>query len=159
MPATATVTPAFYETAPLRFGASRVIPAQPEEVFAALADTESWPSWFRTITKAEWTSAAPHGVGSTRRVHLGPIKIDEQFIVWEPGKAWGFTFKHTTIPVAKAGAERVDLEPEGTGTRVTYTLFVDPLPGLGGVTKVLKRGIDKGFADGLKGLEKHLAAA
>lgn len=150
--------PAFYETAPVHFHTSRVIPASPDEVFAALADTPNWPKWFPSLTAAKWQTEPPHGVGSRRCVNVGPVRVDEEFIVWEPGRRWGFTFVATTIPLVRAGAELVELEPEGDGTRVTYNMHVEPLPGLGGLTKLLRAGIEKGLADGLKGLERHLAA-
>lgn len=156
MPTTTPVTPVFYETAPIRLAAARELSAPPDEVFATLADTPSWPDWFPAITRARWTSPAPYGVGSTRTVAIGPFEVDEEFIIWEPGVAWGFTFRRTSLPVARAGAELVELEPTATGTRVTYHMCLDPLPGLGGVTRMLRRGVEKGLADGLAGLERHL---
>lgn len=152
------VTPAFYSSAPIRFSATRPIAATPDEVFAALADTPSWPKWFPALTGAQWTSGAPFGVGSTRTVEVGPVKIEEKFIAWEPGSRWGFTFLKTTLPFVRAGAELVELVKDGERTKVTYTMFLDPLPGLGVVTRVLRRGVEKGLSDGLRGLERHLAA-
>ncbi len=157
MATTRLATPAFYDTAHTRYQASRVVRAQPDEVFAALADTPAWPTWFPGITGARWTSEAPHGIGSTRSVSLGPITIDEEFIVWEPGQRWGFTFVSTTIPLMKAGAELVELAAEAGGTRVTYNMFVDPFGPMKATTNLMRGGVEAGLKRGLKGLDIHLS--
>ncbi len=162
MPSTRPQDVGFYSTAPVHFSATRTLPATPDEVFAALADTPSWPQWFAALTKAEWTSDAPYGVGSTRRVHIGPIKVDERFIVWEPGVRWGFTFTATTIPTVRAGAELVELAPvgaDGQQTEATYHMHLDPLPGLGPVTRLLRGGIEQSLGGALDALGKRLASA
>lgn len=151
------VTPEFYDRAPTRYRVERVVAATPDEVFTALADTPGWPQWFPAIRAARWTSEPPHGVGSTRSVDVGPITFDEEFIVWEPGRAWGFTIVGTTVPLARAAAELVELEPDGTGTRVTYRMCVEPYPLLGFTGPLLRGGVEKGLHQGLKGLERHLA--
>ena len=38
-----------------------------EDVFAVLTDVEKTGTWFPGDVQEEWTSPAPHGVGSTRR--------------------------------------------------------------------------------------------
>lgn len=153
------VTPAFYEQAPVHFQATHTIAATADEVFAALADTPSWPQWFPSINKAWWSSEAPHGVGSTRSVRVSRFTIDEQFIVWEPGARWGFSFVGTSFPVVRAAAELVELVAVEGGTHVTYHLFVEPLPGFGLLTRAIRGGVQKGLQEGLRGLAEHLATA
>lgn len=158
MPATRAVTTDFYETAPIRYRATRLVAATPDEVFEVLADTDGWPRWFPGVTSASWTSEPPHGVGSTRTVKVGAVAIEEQFLVWDPGRAWGFTFTATTIPLVRAAAELVELRPDGTGTQVTYDLHVDPLPIVGITARMVRGQVERGLGRGLRGLERHLQA-
>ncbi len=145
----------FIDRAPLSVTATRVIAAEPKAIFAVLADAPSWPSWFKPLTGARWTSEAPFGVGSTRQVSVGPAVIDEQFIAWEPGHLFAFTFTATSVPMARAGVERVLLEQTTTGTEVSYTMAVEPVvPAL--LAKALAPGLRLGLGRGLAGLEKHL---
>lgn len=148
----------FHESAPIRFTATRRIAQSPDTIFAALADTPTWSQWFPAVARSEWTSEPPFGVGSTRRVKTGGAWIDEEFNVWEPGRRWGFVIVSTPLPIFRAGAELATLDPDGDATRVTYTMFLDPYPYTGPVVRAARRGVEKGLRDGLKGLDRHLAA-
>ncbi|MTV27457.1 SRPBCC family protein [Nitriliruptoraceae bacterium ZYF776] len=157
MPTCRPETSAFVATAPLRAHASRQVPAAPDEVFAVLADAPGWSRWFPGLSSATWTSPAPHGVGSTRTVRVGPARVDERFVVWEPGARFGFTFTGSNLPVARAGVELVELVDIGDGrTRVSYTMAVEPF----GVPRPLGRlatpVLAATIARGLAGLERHL---
>lgn len=128
MPTCRPETVAFTATAPLRISASRTIAASPEQVFATLADAGSWPRWFPGLREARWTSPRPYGVGSRREVRVGPLVVEEAFIVWEPGERFGFTFVSTNLPGTRAGVELVELRDlGGDRTRVAYTMAVEPV--------------------------------
>ncbi|MFT5222683.1 MAG: hypothetical protein ACI867_000988 [Glaciecola sp.] len=161
MPKTRQETSSFHDHAPVQFTASHTIRATPAQVFEALADTPSWKRWFPALTDSRWTSQAPFGVGSTRQVKIGPMAIDEEFIIWEPGKRWGFTITKTTLPMARAVAEVMELEPidDGTACTVTHRMSMEPLPGMRRLSRLMARGIESGMAGGLRGLDHHLANA
>jgi hypothetical protein len=129
-------------------------------VFDALAGPSAWVDWFPGLTGGRWTSQQPHGVGSTRQVQLGPLTVDEEFLVWEPGERLAFTFTATNLPAARAGVELVELVPQGPDrTRVAYTVAMEPvaLPrALAGTSAPIVRAV---LARGLAGLERHLATS
>jgi carbon monoxide dehydrogenase subunit G len=151
-------TTAFTATAPVRASAVREVAGTPDEVFAVLADAEGWTRWFPGLRSCRWLSDAPHGVGSTRRIALGPLQVDEEFIVWEPGARFGFTFTSANLPGTRAGVELVELVPvdDGRRTRVSYTFCVEPVgvPRLVGARLTpLVRGA---LGGGLRGLDREL---
>ncbi len=143
--------PEWTATAPVKLSASREMRATPDEVFAALADHETWPEWFAAITKVERLGEQSEGVGSKRRVHLGSrVVIDEEFIVWEPGKAWGFTVCESSPRVLKSLNELVSIQATGPDrVRVTYLMAMDPTRPVG---LLLRAGANKL-------VEKNLGAA
>ena len=61
-----------------------VIVARPiEEVFAVLTDVTLTGRWFPLDVEERWTSAPPHGVGSTRRARirmLGRVQENEAMV-------------------------------------------------------------------------------
>ncbi|MFT5223784.1 MAG: hypothetical protein ACI867_002111 [Glaciecola sp.] len=161
MPQTRHENLSFHDRAPVQFTASHTLRATPAQVFEALADTPSWQRWFPAVTASKWTSEAPFGVGSTRQVKVGPMAIDEEFTVWEPGKQWGFTVTNTTLPMARAVAEVMEIEPidDGAACTVTHRMSMEPLRGMGMLSRLMARGIESGMAGGLRGLDRHLANA
>jgi uncharacterized protein YndB with AHSA1/START domain len=150
----------FTATAPLRATVTRDVSASASRVFDALAEPSSWVDWFPGLTGGRWTSDGPHGVGSTRQVQLGPLTVDEEFLVWEPGERFAFTFTGTNLLAARAGVELVELVEEGPErTRIAYTFAVEPvwLPrSLAGASAPIVRAV---LSRGLAGLERHLATS
>ena len=117
----------FFDSAPMRFRHEVNLDATPAKVFAIFDDETSWPQWFKAIHKAEWTSPAPHGVGSTRTVSLATTTIFEHFYCWEPDRRCSFYVTGTTAPLAHALAEDYLLEQTAPGkTRFTYRVALDP---------------------------------
>ncbi|SDW29094.1 SRPBCC family protein [Marinobacter mobilis] len=103
------------------------LPATPEQVFAVFKDGEAWPKWFHVIDKVTWTSPEPYGVGTTRTVHLGPLKADEYFFNWEENRRFSFYFSATNLPFMKTLVEDYLLEAKGPNTtRFTYTVAYEP---------------------------------
>lgn len=147
----------FVTDAPVRAVARRQIPASPDEVFAGLADAEGWPSWFPGMRRCGWLTAPPHRIGSKRRVVVGPLRVDERFVVFDRPHRFGFTFAATNLPVARAGVELVELEAVPEGTHVTYTMALQPPRGLAGAVGLAAGVISRVLAGGLRGLERHLA--
>ncbi len=115
---------------------TRVVPASPDEVFGVLADHERWALWFADFRRAEVTSPGREGVGTTRRVWVGPMVLDERFVAWEPGRRFAFTMLSTNLPILSAMVEDWRLAPVDGGTRVEYLVgfdvpgWISPLKGL-----------------------------
>ncbi len=118
----------YFESAPVRFRASEVIAATPEEVFAVFLDAGSWTRWVFAITRVEWTSPFPLTVGSTRSVYMrGGMVGHEEFIAWEPGVRMAFRFNEVSRGGITAFAEDYQVTNLADGTcRVDWVIAMTP---------------------------------
>ena len=109
------------------------IDAQPNAVFALIADYSRGPEWQRNMTSARWTSPEPHGVGSTfeQTAHFMGRDMTAAYEVTEHDAPRVTAIRSTSGPFPIT-VRRV-VEPRGTGTRVTETDTGGP----GGVAKIL----------------------
>lgn len=128
----------FLDTAPFRFTATEVISRPAGEVFAALADAESWPRWVFAITGVTWTSPPPLGLGATRQVSMrGGLVADEVFIAWEDDVRMAFRFAEVNKGLVKGFAEDYQITDLGDGTcRIDWVMAMD----LDGSTAVMRMG-------------------
>ena len=159
MPSTRPEGVGFLADAPVRAVATREVAAPSEVVFDALCDAEGWQAWFPGMRRCTWRSRPPHGIGSRRRVVVGPLRVDERFVVWDRPHRWGFTFTATNLPLAAAGVEVVDLEPTDTGTRITYTMALEPPRLLSPALRLSRPVLQRTLSLGLRGLQRHLRDA
>ncbi len=143
------------DQAPVRASRTRRIAASPAVVWAAIADHHSWSQWFGPITEVV-PGETSEGVGGTRRVIVGKVEVDEEFLAWDPEERFAFTVTASTGPGLRSMNEDVRLTPAGDdATTVTYTMALDPIgakvvrPLL---TPVLRRALDKALA----GLAAHV---
>ena len=147
----------FIDRAPVVIAAARNIDAPPQTVFDVLADTPGWTEWFPGMSTARWTSLPPHGVGSTRHVRVGPLRVDEIFIAWDPPSAWGFTFTAANVPGLRAGVELAELVPLADGrTHVRYRMALDVSRALAALQPVLGPAVRRTLDQGLAALERHV---
>lgn len=127
------------EEAPTRCSASAEIAASPAEVWAVLADHESWPEWFEAVEQVTVTGERS-GVGARRRVQLRGLTVDEEFVAWDVGERFAFTGVAASRRPFESLTERITIEDLGADRcRVTYTQafapswwFALPLRGLAG---------------------------
>lgn len=119
--------------APQRFSNDVDIALSPDELFGVLARADTWPRWASVIRHVEYTTPAPHGVGTTRVVRMaGGMVGDEEFLVWEPGRQLAFRFNSSGTKTLRAFLENYRLEPVAGGTRLTWELGMDT----GGASKL-----------------------
>lgn len=129
----------FLDTAPQRFANSVDLAVTPDQVWEVLTDAGAWPRWATVITRVTWTSPEPHGVGTTRTVDMrGGIVGDEEFLLWEPGRAMAFRFNAASTRAVRAFAEHYAIEGTVDGCRLTWTLAQE-LQGPSRVTMPLGR--------------------
>jgi hypothetical protein len=122
-----TVDLSFLENAPEIIINIVEIAATPEQIFATFEDAQAWPKWFKGIQSVEWTSKKPYGVGTTRTVSLGALKVWEHFDRWEHNKGFSFHFTQTSLPFVKALMEDYQLEViDEKHTRFIYTVAYQP---------------------------------
>jgi hypothetical protein len=150
----------FNDTAPARFVNSVVVDASPAAVWAALEDAGAWPRWAKAIKNVEWTSASPHGVGTTRTVTMvGRMAVFEEFIVWEPRRQMSFRVNTATMNGVGAFAERYVLEavsPEQT--RVDWVMAMRPKGVSRAIVPVTSLPMRLTFGRWLRGFKKLVEA-
>jgi uncharacterized protein YndB with AHSA1/START domain len=160
MPQLTQQPPEWIHSAPFQASATRELTATPDEVFAALADHESWPEWFTTIIGVERFGDLHEGIGSNRRVFINKrLAADEEFNVWEPGARWGFVVLSATMPGLKSMVELVTIEDLGDGrSSVTYKMGIEGKFPLSLLLKGATGAMKKNLGNALDNLGPHIAA-
>ena len=67
------------------------------EVFDRLADLSAWSEWCGGMKRVRIDGAAS-GVGALRTVWVGTTRVQERFVVWEPGHRLTFTLTGSNTP-------------------------------------------------------------
>jgi len=151
--------PEWIHQAPVKVSVAREMWATPDVIFDALCDHESWPEWFSSIRKVERIGEQREGVGSRRRVTINRrFSVDEEFNVWDPGKAWGFTVYEASIGAIRSLNELVEIQAiSDERTRVTYTMGFDPGPVFAALLKAGgKRALKRNLANALDHLGRRV---
>jgi len=116
----------FIARAPTVHVAEAALAAPPAAVFAALAEPRGWPRWFPNVRAARYTSPPPHGIGTIREADVGGTDWVEEMIAWEPDARWAWTVLRASVPFARAQVESFELTAVPAGTRVRWTLALEP---------------------------------
>lgn len=117
----------FLDRAKVKATNTAVLPVPAEKAFAVLRDADAWPKWFGGMNKVVWTSPEPFGVGTTRSVWLGPLRVDEHFFDWVENERFAFYFTGTNLPFVKTLVEEYQLHAlDGDRCEFTYTVAYDP---------------------------------
>jgi len=144
----------FFDSAPHVFTYVKHFDAPPERVWESLQSDESLSAWGPAVTSLTWTSPRPFGVGTTRRVGTGPNKVNERFFRWDDGQGYAFYAYEANIPLFRRFAEDYRIEAEGTGTRFTWLVAIEPTPLLRlpvkALAPVLKAAFGRMASDGQK---------
>jgi len=124
--------------------------APPEVVWPLVAEVERWKEWSfltRTFLKQPG-SPDPNGVGALRRLAVGPFGSSEEVVAFEPPRHLGYVARRG-MPARNYRADVV-LDPEGSGTRITWSGTMDPLvPGTGPLAVAYARSFVRRFLAGL----------
>ncbi len=126
------VDDSFFATAPLVIPVTVELDATPGEVWEALGSDRMW-SWLPVLDQLRWLTPRPLTQGAVRVLRVARLfSIEEHFYRWEDERRATFHVTSSTRPVLNALAEDFVLEPTATGTRLTWTMAVEPkLPGAG----------------------------
>jgi hypothetical protein len=118
-----------YTSASMRFVYDVELDCSPTRLFEIFEDPASWPVWASPgITRVEWTSPRPYGVGTTRTVFfMGGMEVYEDFIAWDPGKEMAFIFVGTSQEVWWTFGEHYRVEDLGNDRcKLTWTVAFEP---------------------------------
>jgi len=102
----------------MKINESISISQSPEKIWNFWMPVSTDAQWRSGITKAEWTSKPPHGIGSTGIHYTRDIgQISWEVIEWEDGRY--FEFIHTGGRL-KGSIASYHVEPENSGSLVTF---------------------------------------
>jgi uncharacterized protein YndB with AHSA1/START domain len=127
----------------------RHLRAEPAELFEVLVDHARYDR-FDGIRRAEVVrtgSPDPNGVGAVRHVFIGPLRFEEEITAYEPGRRFDYLIRDVRgLPFSHEGGS-VRLEPDGAGTRATWTSsFEIPIPIVGSVAdRIFSSKLERGF--------------
>ena len=133
--------------------ASIDIDAPIDRVMAVIADFDHYPEWVDSMKSAEvLTSEGGHA--KTVRMVLDHALVKDDYVLGYEWKLDTVSWHLVEGKLLKAMDGSYELQPNGGGTRVTYTLTVDVnLPMIG----MFKRKAEKTIIDGaLKGLKRRV---
>jgi hypothetical protein len=116
----------FAARAPVVHVSEAEVAASRPKVFAAFAEPRCWKHWFPNVRDASYTNAPPYGVGTIRQAHVGGTYWIEEMIAWDEGTRWAWTVTRASVPFAKAQVEAFEFIDTGRGTRVRWTLALEP---------------------------------
>jgi uncharacterized protein YndB with AHSA1/START domain len=126
-------------------------------VWSTFTDDPSWAIWFDGCKSCESTSTPPGGVGSTRSISVGGLRVDERFIAWEPERLWAFTVVNMRPAFAQAMVERVTFtDLAGEQTRIDYRIAIAPRRWAKPLRKVFAKRMSAAFATSFQNLNTHL---
>ena len=132
----------------------RHLRAEPAELFDVLSDHARYDR-FDGVRRAEVVRTGtpdPNGVGAVRHVFIGPLRFEEEITAYEPGRRFDYVIRKVRgLPFRHEGGS-VRLEPDGAGTRATWTSsFEIPIPLVGGlVDRIFATRLERGFNDMLE---------
>jgi uncharacterized protein YndB with AHSA1/START domain len=119
----------------VEFARSRRIEAPPERIWPYVDDVTAWPRWFTEAERGEVLS----GVGQGRRQRMyghargKPTEIDSVVTIYQPPRrlewhheAERVDGKRGSVVFARDATADVAIDPDGSGSRVTYRLVANP---------------------------------
>lgn len=97
----------------MKFEFSTQVDATPDDVWAVVADVESWPSITDSMDEVQVTSEGPFGVGSTAKVKQPKIpQLTWTVTDWRAGRS--FVWQTKSLGVTIIAMHEVQATSEGT---------------------------------------------
>jgi uncharacterized protein YndB with AHSA1/START domain len=143
-------------SSPFQMRNEAVIAAPPERVFEIITNGDVQHEWFKDFVACRWTSAPPHGVGSTREVELKTLTVKERFLAWDPGKRMSFCIYASTLPLISEMLEDLQLEPTSDGgTLFRWTAHYTPTLAMRLVHPIARVVFGGMFRASIEGLKRY----
>ena len=110
-----------------QFTVSGQTSAPPDAVWAVLADYFRLATWASQIDHSSAMTAAPAGMGASRRVATGGSVLIENVVDWKPSSAMAYEIVGLP-PIVSRVENRWELRSTGAATSITLTCSVEPGP-------------------------------
>jgi hypothetical protein len=121
------VEPSYVDTAPKRYTFTATIAVPIDVAWKELsAPPESWSEWFPAVSKGGFEGPPPYGVGTKRWVRATATDFRETVVEYEEPRLFTYRVDQASRPIAKVLVERWTLEPDGDGTRISWTMAMEP---------------------------------
>jgi hypothetical protein len=118
---------AFLKSAPFRYVHS-VETAAPAERLWAIVTGDALVRWTLVFTGLRWDSPPPFRTGTVRDVTLlRVLTARERFFRWDDGKRCTYSVVEASLPGLRRVAEDWMVEPTPGGSRLTWTLAIEPV--------------------------------
>ncbi len=130
-------------------------PADPDTVFALLADGRTWPTWsgIDSFTLRSPGDGEPEGLDAIREFHTGRTTSVERVVERIAGRRFSYALLEG-LPLRDYRAD-VDLEPHDGGTNICWhSTFLPKRLGTGWLYRLV---LGKFIRDCVKGLATHAA--
>lgn len=119
----------FLHEAPLVIEASVDLPATRDEVWEIMGGDRMW-SWLPAIDQLHWITPEPRATGCLRKLRIARfLEVEEEFYRWEPNERATFRVIWQSHGVVSALIEDFVLSDCALGTRLTWTMAVEPRRG------------------------------
>jgi len=113
-----------FDAVPFLHVTTHAIAASPEDVFDELADPSRW---LAPVRRSVWHTSATGGVGAQREVDVvGFGWFREVMLVWDRPHRVTFTMIATTSRLVRQLGEDMQIERDGSGTRLVWRVAARP---------------------------------
>ena len=126
--------------------------ASAEQVFALLADGQSWPQWsaIKKFTLEKPGNDGGESVGAIRRWNSGLMTTREQIVELAAPSKFGYTLLSSKLVAVRDYRADVDVVPTASGCAVTWSsVFRPKLPGTGWFWKLAMGKLSASLAMGV----------
>jgi hypothetical protein len=108
------------------------------EVFSYLADHNNLGKIFGIpVRRIRDGAGAPNGVGSVRRIGIGPLAVEETVTAWSANRSIDYRISKGGYPIRNHSG-RIEFSGSGRGARVAWIIqFDSPLPLVGPALKLV----------------------
>ncbi|MFV0131142.1 SRPBCC family protein [Streptomyces sp. HMX112] len=150
------VRPDFVGTAPVRLVFATRLAAPPPAVYRALTErVAETPVWCRAVA-----SARPIAGGAGREIRLrGGVVFQGRILVTDVDERHLYRVEETNAPGVRALLEEWRLGPDGSGTRVRWTLAADGTAPFRLTMRLARGRVGRAFRDAMRGLDGWAASS
>ena len=150
----------WFQNAPERQVFGIELGCTPDQLFDIFEDESSWTTWATPgITRVDWTTPRPYGVGTTRTVTLtGGLDVYEEFTHWTRGQEMSFFFLGASEPIWNRFGEHYAVWPTKTGCRLIWTVAYEPIGYFSWFHPMVRPFMRMTLGTYMKKLKKYVAA-